>query len=346
MRKYLAITILTLSTLFLSTQAEAHVRWFVNANNVTAKAFDPDMIYALILMGALAFILVALFLDNLGHDQKKFSRLIHSPLKLPIHIEWQLVSIAIGIMLFMNSYHGILLAPNLKADNSFLAQTAIILQTILGVLLVSQLSYVLVSFGVAVLAILCVIIFPMEPMIDYVFEFGGVIIAFYFIGPAVSRIDGLIWPVKKWHEQAAICAITVGLGLQLVELSIHNKLTNPGLVLQFVNDNSYLNFIFFMGMDQFTNMHFSFAGAVAELAFGILLILGIALRFTAIAIGTIFCLSAAIFGLEEFLGHLPIITISFLIMLNGNQGNLIGFLSSLKPTSSLKPIIARTQCNI
>ena len=333
MKKYLAITSLSLASFCISSRAEAHVRWFVNAGDATVKTFQFDMVFAIVLAGALAFIITALALNTLAHDNASFTKILHSPFRLPVHIEWQLVSIALGIMLLMNSHHGVLLAPNLKPDGSALAGFAMTVQLLLGLLLISQLSYRLVAFGISFLCFICMILFPMALMMDYIFEFGAVALAFYLIGPAASRLDPLFWKVRNWHESAAVCTLAVGLGLQLVELAVHNKLANPGMVLQFIDDNSYLNFISTMGMVQFTNIHFAFAGGIAELAFGILLVLGISIRFTGLAVGLVFTLSSMIFGIEELVGHLPIMSIALLLVLRGNQGNLISLLASLKPTS-------------
>jgi hypothetical protein len=330
MKQYLTFCSLSLAFFSLPSGAKAHVRWFVNASDTTAQTFRFDFMFGLVLAGALGFIILALVLDTLAQDRKTFTKILHTPFRLPAHIEWQLVSIALGAMLLMNNQHGVLLAPNLIPDGSLLSRVAMALQLFLGLLLVSQLSYRLAALGLAGLTILCLALFGSELVMDYIFEFGGVIIAFYLIGPTVSRLDPLAWKARHWHETAAVCALTVGLGLQLVELSVHNKLTDPGLVLKFVNDNSYLNFLSGLGMSGFTNIHFAFAGGIAELAFGLLLVLGISIRFTGLAIGAVFTLSSMIFGIEELVGHLPIMTVALLLVLHGNRGNLLAFLSSLK----------------
>ena len=130
------------------------------------------------------------------------------------------------------------------------------------------------------LVTIAVIITPAEVMVDYIFEFSGIIIAFYLIGPSMSRIDRLLWPAASPHnKQLATAVLALTLGLQLAELAVHNKLMNPGLALMFIDENGYLNFMRMLGVTSFKNMYFVFAGGIAELTLGILLFLGVAVRF-------------------------------------------------------------------
>ncbi len=331
-------TSLLLASLLTPTQAFAHLRWFVDVNSPSAQAYQQaaarfqfDLVYLLLLAGAIGFVITAITLDNLSRKNQLVDGLLNTPVKLPLHIEWRLVSILLGIMLMMNSQHGMLLAPNLPVSSEFLFKAAIIVQFIVGLLFLSQLSFVLSAIGTFCLATITAIITPPMIMIDYIFEFAGIIIAFYLIGPSMSRLDKLLWPAASpRNEQLASAILAVALGLQLAELSIHNKLMNPGLALMFIDENGYLNFMRMLGLSSFKNMYFVFAGGIAELTLGSLLVFGVAVRFVAIGTGAIFTLTAVIFGLHELIGHIPIMAVVLLIGLRGSESSLIPLLRSMR----------------
>ncbi len=329
------IIALLLITLLLSTPAGAHLRWFVDIDSPNAIAyqkafarFEFDMIYFVLLAAAVAFAVFAITVDNLSRRNEFVGRLLNTPLKLPVYLEWRLISIALGMMMLLNSHHGVLLAPNLPTSGEFIFQAALILQFIVGLLFVSQLSFVLSAIGTFCLTVIIAIITPPSVMIDYIFEFGGIIIAFYFIGPSMCRLDRILWPAaSKRNDQIAVAALAMALGLQLAELAVHNKLLNPGLALIFIDDNGYLNFMRMVGLDSFKNIYFVFAAGIAELTLGTLLVFGIATRMIALGIGVIFAITSVIFGLHELLGHIPIMGVVLLIVLNGRG---TGFISLLR----------------
>ncbi|MCF6197812.1 MAG: hypothetical protein L3J67_00185 [Hyphomicrobiaceae bacterium] len=328
---------LLLSSLLIPTQAFAHLRWFVDVNSPSAQAYQQamsrfqfDLVYLFLLAGAVGFVISAITLDNLARKNQLVGALLNAPIKLPLHLEWRLVSILLGLMLLMNSHHGVLLAPNLPTSDEFMFKAAIIVQFVVGLLFISQLSFVLSAIGTFCLALIASIITPAMIMIDYVFEFAGIMVAFYLIGPSISRIDRILWPASSpRNEQMAVAVLALSLGLQLAELALHNKLLNPGLALIFIDDNGFLNFMRMIGFTSFKNIYFVFAGGIAELILGTLLVFGIATRFVALGIGAIFTLTSAIFGLHELIGHIPIMAVVLLIALHGKK---IGLLSLVRST--------------
>ncbi len=337
---------LILSSLLVPTNASAHLRWFIDVTSPSALAyqqtmnrFEFDLVYLFLLAGAVGFVITAITLDNLARKNQLVGTLLNAPLKLPLHLEWRLVSILLGLMLLMNSHHGVLLAPNLPTSNEFMFKAAIIVQFVTGLLFVSQLSFVLSAMATFCLAVIATIITPPMIMIDYVFEFAGIMVAFYLIGPSISRIDRILWPASSpRNEQIAVAVLALSLGLQLAELAIHNKLLNPGLALIFIDENGFLNFMRMVGLSSFKNIYFVFAGGIAELMLGTLLVFGIATRFVALGIGFIFTLTSVIFGLHELLGHIPIMAVVLLIVLNGKKIGLLSLVRSALSEQNSKPV--------
>jgi len=331
----LFLRISSLLVLFLAptSLANAHLRWFVDIDSPSAKAYQAagqfhfDIVYLILLAGAVGFVIIAIMLDNLARKNKMVDNLLNKPVHIPFHLEWRLVSILLGLMLMLNSHHGVLLAPNLPTSGAFTYKAAIIAQFVVGLLFLSQLSFVLSAIGTFCLATITAIITPFEIMIDYVFEFGGIILAFYLIGPSMCRLDRILWPAySSRNERLAVGVLALALGAQLAELALHNKLMNPGLALIFMDDNSYLNFMLLLGFSSFDNIYFVFAAAIAELTLGTLLVFGVATRLVALGIGGVFMLTATIFGLHELLGHIPIMAVVLLVVLHGRDGSFLDLL--------------------
>ena len=347
MKNSVKLAAIFIASLLAPSQAFAHLRWFVDVNSANAQRyqeaaryFEFDLVYLFLFAASAGFAITAFTLDHLSRNNPLVGKLLGSPIHLPGHLEWRLVSLLLGFMMLMNSHHGMLLAPNLPTSGGFTFQAAIIVQFVVGLLFISQLSFVLSAIGTLCLAFITVIITPADIMIDYVFEFAGVIIAFYLIGPSMSRIDQLLWPAASpRNKQLATAVLAMTLGLQLAELAIHNKLMNPGLALMFIDDNGYLNFMRMLGLTSFKNMYFVFAGGIAELTLGLLLVLGVAVRFVSIGIGAIFTLTAVIFGVHELIGHIPIMAIVLLIALRGSDASLIPLLRTI-----LRPDAGDSEC--
>ncbi|MFQ5622605.1 MAG: hypothetical protein ACE5FS_04330, partial [Paracoccaceae bacterium] len=143
-------------------------------------------------------------------------------------------------------------------------------------------------------------------------------------GRAGSGDRGSSVPSARWtrraREHLAVVVLRSALGLQLAEEAIHNKLMNPDLGLKFLEDNSYYNFMQLLGFSEFSNLHFVFAAALAEITLAMLLIFGIATRFIVIILTGIFLITFALSGLHDLLGHLPIMAVLLLLLFGAEEG--------------------------
>ncbi len=292
-----------------SHKAQAHVRWLVETPTREAVNFEWNIIYYLILIGGAGYCLFCLGFSTIEQRwTKQFPRIF---CLWPYALQWRLISILLGIALLINCVQGIFLAPNLPgvAQNS----PENILQALVAVTLISGLTPTLGGASILGFITFSYWILPLQQLIDYLPEFIGIGLALIFYR----------------QQPVALAILRISLGLQLIILAIHNKLLNPELGLEFLRMHPW-NFMQILGFKQFGDLEFVFAGGIAELCFGLAIMLGWSTRFATLSITFFFTVTAVTLGLHELIGHIPIMAIAItLISLGG--GKLVGS-NQLTPT--------------
>lgn len=79
--------------------------------------------------------------------------------------------------------------------------------------------------------------------------------------------------------------VSLGLGIQLIILTFHDKRLHPGLGSVFLHDYPVFNFLNYFGWQSFTDTHFVFGAGMAELCFGLLLVTNISARISSLRSG-------------------------------------------------------------
>lgn len=303
--------------------ANAHVKWFVEENHAfTGASYVFDGLFAFILLGAFLFIAGA----SLMQWQAKQNVRIHSYLYAPINKHWMknpshyinaLLKFSLGILFLANLVQGHFIAPNFVADGS--AFNYVLIQALLILLLI--VSAKLFATALFVFSLSLFAFFPVTNAIDYVPELIALSIALFFTCPGYA--DGSL--KMKWlcmeHRSLALTILQLGLGIQLIILTFHDKLLHPGFGLAFLQDYPMFNFPHYFGWHSFTDTHFVFGAGMAELCFGLLLVTNIAPRIASLLIAVIFTLTGFVLGPEELLGHVPIIAIALVLLLTPAQGS-------------------------
>lgn len=313
--KYLSL--LPIVLLSISNHVNAHVRWFVQQEErITPISFNTDNTTMLITLGAALFIAFCIYIERSSRHQGVINSLLNKKFNLH-NAEWWFLVVALAAMFIANITQGHSLAPNIMfaAGDQWLAtypQLILALTILVSPMLAGVLIFVyfsLLGFHV-----------PVQILGDYVFEFAGIAFALIACGPRVSKLDKLF---VNAYPQFDILSLDNGarllrflIGLQLLVLAIHNKLLDPGLVLVFVRENPFYNFMPYLGFSDFSNLHFVYSAGIAEATFGILLIFNVAQRFVTLIVGVIFATTAIITGLHELIGHLPIFGIAAVLLAN------------------------------
>jgi hypothetical protein len=286
-------------TALFSLKAQAHVRWLVETPTLEAVNFEWNIIYYLILIGGASY---CLFCIGFTSIEQRWTKQFPRTFSLwPYKLQWRLISILLGIALLINCIQGVFLAPNLPGVS--LNSPVNIFQALVAASLVTGLTPTLGGASLLGFIMFSCWILPLRQLIDYLPEFIGVGLAL----------------ILYRQQPIALALLRISLGLQLIILAIHNKLLNPELGLEFLRLHPW-NFMQMLGFKQFGDLEFVFAGGIAELCFGLAIMLGWSTRFATLSITFFFTATAVTLGLHELVGHIPIMAIAItLISLGGGK---------------------------
>ncbi|HSV24711.1 MAG TPA: hypothetical protein VLJ17_16985, partial [Xanthobacteraceae bacterium] len=319
--------------------------------------FKFDGLYLAMLVGAVLFALSALTFEMARRRISLLDRWLSRPL-LPTLVLWRLLAMVFGATLVINSMAHVFVAPNLAANGSMVLKTMLFLQILIGGMFFTQSRLTWACAAVLLLPLLCAWEFSTVHAIDYAFELVGIGLAVMLMAPALAAPDfdtqkqvatciptafsvcvrtgrqsyGVAWSqANPWRydprdgmpgedrEALAIAVLRTLFGLQLIVLSAHDKLLEPGVSLAFVDKYSFVNVPALLGASGFTNLHFVFGSGLAEIAFGTLLLANVAVRATCAILLFMFTTTGVVFGIEEMVGHLPIIAMLILLMASGSR---------------------------
>ena len=311
MNRYILLFILTY---FKLTPASAHVRWFVQDTGRRAS-FPLDGLANVIVLGAVLFC-IACYLYH-----KKVTSRPPYWLTLPwTHsVKWWLLSASFAFMLLFCLTHGQFMAPNLPTDILDDPAILVYLQGITVFFCLNLISLQLAGLGLLALTFFALAVYPLPVMIDYVFEFSGASLALILTGLQSDKFSLRIISMPRHNlEQWAVFALRTGIGLQLMELSIHNKLLNPALGLAFLQEYHF-NFMHAAGLQNFTDIYFVLMAGVAEFSFGLLIFFGIAVRLVTLITSLFFVTTMFVIGFHELAGHLPIFVFVLILLTKEHQ---------------------------
>ena len=324
MRWKIAVPAVLMAVSLLLTQgnlAFAHEWWFVDEGTHAGEYHSFGLTNLLVVLGAAALVGLAVVFDRSGWSRKLDAFFEMAGRMVPRGIEWRGVAVLAGVMLIGNAVTGVYLAHNLVMPTSGLVLLGGIAQVAVGVLFISQITFLLPGLLVLLVALpLAAFSFSPALLVDYVVELTALGLAFVFFGLAEGYVDRRLArrigldPSRYSHLPVPI--IRIGVGVTLAILAFHNKLLNPDAALTFLDEYNF-NFMPFLGFTGFTNLQFVFAAGVVEVTLALLLISGIATRLSAAAIAGMLITTAAILGPVELLGHLPLLGIAVLLVWKG-----------------------------
>lgn len=303
--------ILLLVASLYSLPCAAHVKWFVaDEGGFDNVRFQLDTISIAVGAGAFAYLLLGILLQWSAHQNVVTRRLLFKP--LIVGNIYPLLKLAVFILLLGNIIQGHFLAPNipLGADAS--------LEMLVQAILIILLSFDSELFALTLLVISCSLFYfyGADIAVDYFFELISIAIAVCIMSP--------IGAISRWMKRTkslpdlrpiGLTVLRIGLGVQLSILALHDKLLNPGLCLHFLQDYPYFNFMSFLGLTQFTDVHFVLGAGLAEFSFGLLLATNIAQRMASVTVLFFFTITGILLGPAELLGHVPIMAVAFILLL-------------------------------
>lgn len=300
----------------LSPLTMAHVRWFSEERSARVAQFEFDYIYLLLVVLAVSYCFFCVALNWLSSKRKSIFVYLDSGISLA-GFEWSILKASIALMFVLNLVSQAYLAPNLEVA-TIGQDLARLLQII--VIIGIAINNVFFSVSLLVFLISTLNLYGFSLSVDYVPEFLGIALAFIFIELNRKMEAGkFLWIKPYLGSSSPSAALRLGIGCQLAILAVHNKFLNPDLGLQFLEDYPFVNFARGLGFTSFKDIHFIFSAGLAELCFGVLLMFNIATRFVASCVIFFFSVTSFIFGLEELVGHIPILVGLWVVALHGKR---------------------------
>jgi uncharacterized membrane protein YphA (DoxX/SURF4 family) len=303
--------------------ARAHERWFVEEGTHAGEGQPVEMVALVALLSSLGILALGLMVTRSGLYGKLGAMAMPPQRILPVGMEWRLIASLAGIMLIANSMSGVFLSAELRVDEGWFGYLALGAQILVGLLLLSQVSFALAGALVLAVAIpIAAFSFPVGMLLDYIIEYAALGLALIFVGLS-SCPDQLACkmagPNPRRFAHLPLPIIRIGVGLSLIVLSLHNKLLDPNMALTFL-DLQDLNFMPALGFTDFSNQQFVFAAGLMELGLGVLLVAGVATRLAAATLFGFFMTTLIVLGVNELVGHLPLFGIALALIYRGAGG--------------------------
>lgn len=303
--------------------ALAHERWFVPKEQQPATdwggLFSLPVLLALV-SGAATVAVLALLQRRIGDPlwprPPFFQRLEPcAPAILGVQAAIAIVFAASRLQLFV---------PNIELPHNAIGVGVALLAVVAAF---SFITGVLTRVGALLIAALLVAAFGFadhpEEVIEHVIFVG---IAFYLVavGRGVVRYDD-----RREEDRTeltdrllphALPVLRICAGFSVLVLGFTEKLLNVELGIAFLQEYPHFNVARELGIDWFTGRRFVYAVGIVEATAGCALIAGFLPRLVILSLWIPFNLGIAFLPPQELIGHLPILSTMYVLLVRGTEG--------------------------
>ncbi len=319
-----------LPILALASPAIAHERW---VRHELLSDFDRSLFetFNVVNLGTLAGVLLLAALLLLL--SAKLRARAGAPLAIaPRLSDWAtaILGILTGCGLLLLIPAGQFLAPDLQVTGSVAGQVLLSGSALVGVLLVIGLWARVAAWGLLALYLLALIARPFESfdggavsllaLLNYV-DVVGIAIFIGMLGRGALSLDrrlGTAQPTSADRRRLAVGILRIVLGATLILLGLQ-KFFLPELpmgVLQNYADQIYQPIARLTGASPEA---YVFAASVVETTVGVVVLMGVFTRLWILIVTILFAITAAIFK-AELLGHLPLVGVAVVLLVEGAGG--------------------------
>lgn len=317
-----AVVALTAAAALAPAVALAHARWFVAESDQPPT--DWGRLASLpVLMALLAGVGVVLLLAWL-------QRLVGDPLwpRPPFFQRLEpaapaILGVQAAITLIFEASRLHLFAPNIDVPRNafgvFLAIVAVVASF-------SFITGVLTRLGALAVIALWLLAFayaPWEQVVEHVL-FVGIAVYLVAVGRGVVRYgtgreeDRL--PLTDRLLPHALAMLRICAGISVLVLGLTEKLLNPELGEAFLRAYPDFNVGRQLGIDWFTDQRFVTLVGMVEVTAGFALMCGFLPRLVILALWVPFNLGIAFLPPQELIGHLPILSTMYVLLVRGTEG--------------------------
>lgn len=299
MKKNSLFAALTATLALMPLASWAHVKWFVGEGTVDVEPFKISEPAVLVWTGCFLAALIVAYLLQRKLNVPEWLVLFGKKYKEAIL--W-IVHFLIGLWLIINSFTGHLFLPTLELTGGL--EPLLWLQAITGALIVARRYSRLAALLLVVLYITASVSLGWIAMTEHLFILG---IALWLV------IADDKHPVNEW----ALPALRITTGLSLIVLGFQEKLIDPSLGATFLTIHDW-NFMAAIGMEWFDDRLFILSAGMSEVLFGTLFVSGLITRINTLALAVFLLATAALLGIHELIGHLPIFAMALLFLVYGS----------------------------
>lgn len=323
-RRFAILVLFGLLTTWLAMPptVAAHARWFVPEN----PAWPPEWERLFSIPVGLALLAGSGTVVLLGALQ----RILNDPLWPRPPMFQRLETSAAAILGVQTAITLIFMASrlNLFVPNINLPRNAFGL-LIAGIATVAAFSFitgVLTRLGAMVTIGLVLLTFTFAPASEVIEQALYVGIALYLVavGRGVVRYDDRREEDRSVFSDRllplALPILRVCAGVSVLVLSFTEKLLNVELGIAFLQEYPRFNLAREIGLNWVTDERFVYAIGIVEATAGIALICGFLTRVVILALWIPFNLGIAFLPAEELIGHLPILSTMYVLLVRGTEG--------------------------
>ena len=294
MIKKIGIIVTGLLAVFISfvPTASAHVKWFIDTEEVIEQSHNHTPFYYLTSMEVIIWAIISI-LAVLAFSV--LDRFIPEPKKLKAFAEKnregidKVAAVILGLFLISVSLiWKIIIMPEFPVNDPFSAVLQVA-QVVIGIMFVVNIKPRIAALSVLGL---CLILLYKVGIMAFSENLILVCLAIYFFirhSPKNSIFAKL--------DKHAVEIVRIGTGIALIIMAFTEKLAYPELGLAFLNIHHW-NFMANMGLTWYTNNLFVLSTGFAEMIFGIIFILGYLTRINTILISSFFAASVVTMAIQ------------------------------------------------
>ncbi|MBA3415440.1 MAG: hypothetical protein H0U10_09470 [Chloroflexia bacterium] len=310
-----------LALLAYPLSAAAHERWFVPGGGQSVpewdRLFSLPVLIALasgVAAGALLALLQRLVGDPLWPRPGFSQRLEPSaPAILGVQTAIAMIFMASRLNLFV---------PNIELPRNLFGGL------VAGITVVAAFSFItglLTRLGAAITLALLLFTLLLVPWYQTLEQavFAGIALYLLAVGRGVVRSDDRGEGDRTWFSDRllphALTFLRLGAGISIVTLALTEKLLDVELGLAFLREYPDFNLGRLFGFPV-SDEQFVYLAGVVEMTAGIALLAGFLPRVVILALWIPFNLGIVFLPPQELIGHLPILSVMYVLLVRGTQG--------------------------
>ena len=314
--------LVSLTVASVPATASAHARWFTPEGPYWAP--DWSRLWSLPVLLAIVAAAVAVALLTLGE------RITRDPLwpRPPIFQRLEpaapaILGVQAAITLIYAASQRTLFVPNIPLPHTVVGYA------VAAVAVVAGFSFI-TGFLARVGALLVLGLFGLAFVYGSWYEaleqilFVGIAVYLLAVGRGVGRYDSGAeedrTALSDWLRPHALTILRVTVGLSIVILGFTEKLIAPDLSVAFLQRYPNFNVPASLGLSWFTDERFVYAAGIVEITAGTALISGRLVRVVIVGLWIPFNLGIAFLPPQELIGHLPILSAIYVLLVRGTEG--------------------------